>query len=218
MNQPCPALMPGWMRDVAAALPSIRASQLTRFTPPDGSEPRPAAVLVLFGEGEGGPELVLLRRAADLRKHPGQVAFPGGSTDPDDADAVAAALREAREETGIDPAGVEVVGTLPPLWLPVSDFMVTPVVGWWRVRSALEAVDANETHAVFTIPVAALLDRENRGSVRHPSGYVGPAFLVDGILVWGFTAGIIARLFGLLGWEREWDPERTFDLPHEVAR
>lgn len=205
--------MPGWMREVAAALPSIRASQLTGFQAPAGSSPREAAVLLLFGEGADGPELVLLQRAADMRKHPGQVAFPGGSTDPDDADAVAAALREAQEEAGIEPSGVDVVGALPPLWLPVSDFLVTPVVGWWREPSALAPGDRAETHAVFTVRIADLLDPSSRGRVRHPSGYVGPAFLVDDILVWGFTAGIIARLFGLLGWEREWDEERYFELP-----
>ena len=99
--------------------------------PPEGSDARRGAVLMLFGEGEHGGELLLTERAHHMRSHPGQVSFPGGSIDPGETP-VEAALREAQEETGLDPAGVDVFGELPELWLPPSNFAVTPVLGWWR--------------------------------------------------------------------------------------
>ena len=82
-----------------------------------------------------------------MRSHPGQVSFPGGSIDADDASPAAAALREAEEETGLDPAGVEVLATLPELWLPPSNFAVTPVLGWWREPGPVSVVDPAEVHA-----------------------------------------------------------------------
>jgi 8-oxo-dGTP pyrophosphatase MutT (NUDIX family) len=200
------------MREVADALPRIEADQLIDHRPPRGATPRAASVLILFGEGPRGPVLLLLQRAADLRAHPGQVAFPGGSRDDTDADVVAVALREAEEETGVDPAGVDVVGVLPPLWLGATDYLVTPVVGWWRAPGRVHAVDPAETASVHLVPVADLLDPAHRGLVRHPSGYIGPAFQVDGILVWGFTAHLLGSLFAVLGWERDWDRDRYFEL------
>jgi 8-oxo-dGTP pyrophosphatase MutT (NUDIX family) len=194
------------------------AAMLRRLAPPPGADPRHAAVLVLLGEGPAGPELLLLERAHDMRSHAGQVAFPGGAQDPDDADEVAAALREAEEETGLDPTGVEVIGRLPQLWLPPSNFGVTPVLAWWRVPSAVHAVDAAETASVHTVPVSELVDPANRASVRTPSGFVGPAFLVRGLVVWGFTATVLSSLFELVGWSVPWDDAQMVDLPaHLVA-
>jgi 8-oxo-dGTP pyrophosphatase MutT (NUDIX family) len=208
--------MPGWMREVAEAVPQIEGHQLINHRPPAGASPRAASVLILFGEGPRGAELLLLERAADMRAHPGQVAFPGGSQDETDADAVAAALREAHEETGLDPGGVDIVGVLPALWLSVTDFLVTPVIGWWRDQGQVHAVDPAETASVHVIAVDDLLDPARRGRVRHPSGYVGPAFQVGDILVWGFTALVLSGLFRGLGWERAWDPEQYFELPVAV--
>jgi 8-oxo-dGTP pyrophosphatase MutT (NUDIX family) len=210
-----------------AAAEQIEVGDLTLFAPPEDSETRQGAVLLLFGEGPSGPDLVLTERAHDMRSHPGQVSFPGGSIDPTDASPAAAALREAEEETGIDPAGVEVFATLPGLWLPPSNFTVTPVLAWWREESAVRVVDPAEVHAVYRVPVEELLDPAHRVSVRHPSGWKGPAFLIGDdkdLVLWGFTAGIIARLFDFLGWTRPWDAEVLRDLPdhmltarHEVA-
>jgi 8-oxo-dGTP pyrophosphatase MutT (NUDIX family) len=154
-----------------------------------------------------------------MRSHPGQVSFPGGSVDPEDASAAATALREAEEETGLDPAGVEVFATLPQLWLPPSNFAVTPVLAWWRTESLVHAVDPAEVHAVYRVPIAELLDPEHRVSVRHPSGWTGPAFLIGDtkdLVLWGFTAGIISRLFDFLGWTRSWDPAVLRDLPEHM--
>ena len=153
-----------------------------------------------------------------VRRHAGQVAFPGGAVDPGDDGVVGAALREAVEETGLDPAGVEVFGTLPALFLPVSDFVVTPVLAWWREPSPVSAVDPAEVASVHRVRLADLLDPGNRFRVSHPSGYVGAAFGVDGLLVWGFTAGLLDRLLRIAGWEVPWDQQRVEAMPDDVLR
>uniref|UniRef100_UPI003F6A3469 NUDIX hydrolase n=1 Tax=Streptomyces harbinensis TaxID=1176198 RepID=UPI003F6A3469 len=123
-----------------------------------------------------------------------------------------AALREAEEETGLDPAGVRVFGVLPQLYIPVSDFTVTPVLGWWHTPSPVAPVDQAETARVFTVPVAELADPARRASAVHPSGYRGACFQVAGTLVWGFTAGVIDRILHFAGWELPWDEEREIPL------
>ena len=211
--------LPAWLEPVRRAAEEITVDELTRFVPPEGATTRRGAVLLLFGDGASGHDLLLTERAHDMRSHPGQVSFPGGSIDATDESPAHAALREAEEETGLDPAGVDVFATLPELWLPPSNFAVTPVLGWWREDSAVHAVDPAEVHAVYRVPVAELLDPEHRVSVRHPSGWTGPAFLIGDdkdLVLWGFTAGIIARLFDFLGWTRPWDAAVLRDLPDHM--
>jgi 8-oxo-dGTP pyrophosphatase MutT (NUDIX family) len=204
--------LPSWLQPVADVAGSIRPEQLSRFLPPDEGG-RESAVLLLFGEGPDGPDLLLIERASTVSSHAGQPAFPGGAVDDSDVDVVAAALREAHEETGLDPSGVHVFATLPALWLPPSGFVVTPVLGWWREQSPVGVVDPGEIAAVLRVPLAELLDPANRVSVSHPSGFVGPAFAVRGLLVWGFTAGLLSRLLALAGLERPWDASVTRPLP-----
>jgi 8-oxo-dGTP pyrophosphatase MutT (NUDIX family) len=197
----------------------MTVEDLTRFVPPEGAQTREGAVLMLFGEGPAGPDLLLTERAHDMRSHPGQVSFPGGSVDPDDADPADAALREAEEETGLARDGVQVFATLPQLWLPPSNFAVTPVLAWWREPGAVRVVDPAEVHAIYRVPVAELIDPAHRVSVRHPSGWTGPAFLIGDdkdLVLWGFTAGIIARLFDFVGWSRPWDASVLRDLPDHM--
>jgi 8-oxo-dGTP pyrophosphatase MutT (NUDIX family) len=185
----------------------------SRFLPPDEGG-RPSAVLILFGPGaEGGEDVVLTERSHSMRSHAGQVSFPGGAIDPVDAGPVSAALREAQEEVGLDPAGVQVVAELPALYLPPSNFVVTPVLAWWAQPSPISVVDHLEVARVLRAPLSELTDPARRFTVSHPSGFVGPAFDVDGLLVWGFTAGLLSKVIELAGLERSWDRADHRPLP-----
>lgn len=183
---------------------------------------RPAAVLVLFGALDHVPaehrsaavpadlDVLLVGRSPSLRHHAGQVSFPGGRVDDGDDGPVAAALREAAEETGLDPTGVEVLGTLGELPVPVSDHRVTLVLGWWRDPSPVRVVDHGESADVFRVPVADLVDPARRASVTVAgSRWRGPGFEVGGHVVWGFTAVVLDRLLAELGWAEPWDRRRT---------
>lgn len=208
-----PAPLPAWWEPLAGRAVVARRSDFTRWpTPPVGG--RRSAVLILLGEeARQGPDLLVLQRAATLRSHAGQPAFPGGAADPTDVDAAATALREAAEEVGLDAPSTTIVATLPRLWIPVSGYVVTPVLAWWHAPHPVAPVDLAEVARVERLPVADLADPVNRLRIRHPSGYIGPAFDVRGLLVWGFTAGIISTLLDLAGWSRPWDPDRIEDLP-----
>lgn len=191
---------------------------------------RTSAVLILFGTLDREPaahgartvppelDILLTRRADSMRHHAGQIAFPGGGTETQDRDAADTALREAAEETGVDPAGVDVLGTLQPVHIPVSNYLVTPVIGWWR-RPSPVAADHSESVEVFRAPVAELLEPAARGTsvLRHArSTYRGAAFTLGphlgGHLVWGFTGMTLASLFDELGWSVPWDPTVEFPV------
>jgi 8-oxo-dGTP pyrophosphatase MutT (NUDIX family) len=218
------------LRDLASALAEAPVPPVLR--PPAGGG-RPSAVLVLFGHGAPGPDsattpdysvnakeldpdLLLIQRNPGLRRHGGQPAFPGGAIEPGDSGPVQAALREAAEEVGLDPSGVDVVGTAPELFISRSGFRVIPVLGWWRRPVAVRAADPAEVAAVARVRISELTDRANRLTIRHPSGFIGPAFKVRGMLVWGFTAGLINMLLSLGGWEQPWDTSLVEDLPPEA--
>ncbi|GAB3141313.1 NUDIX hydrolase [Marisediminicola antarctica] len=194
----------------------------------DYARARRAAVLVLFGVLDSLPaqataatvaspvardlDVLLQRRAATMGHHPGQISFPGGGVDASDSDAGATALREAVEETGLDLHGVEILGMLPELPLPVSNNVVIPVPAWWTRTSQVVAVDHRESVDVFRVPVADLLDPANRASVAHEwrgRTLHTPAFItLDGALIWGFTAIVLSRMFDELDWAVPWDLDR----------
>jgi 8-oxo-dGTP pyrophosphatase MutT (NUDIX family) len=186
-------------------------------------------VLILFGVLDSIPaptpdaavakdlDVLLQRRAPTLSSHPGQVSFPGGGRESADRDDIATALREAEEETGLDPSGVEILAALPALPLAVSNHNVTPVLGWWTKPSKVAAVDHAETVEVFRVPVAQLLDPATRFTstiTRAGTTFRGPAFDVDGTIVWGFTAMVLDRLFDACGWTVPWDA--TIERPVTV--
>lgn len=205
-------VLPAWMRPLVSAVDGSRLPP--KVTWAGGRAPRASrrsAVLILFGDGASGPDVLLTARASTLRSHAGQPAFPGGGIDPGE-DAIAAALREGEEETGLDPAGVQPVALLPEIYLRPSGHIVRPVLAYWRKPGPVHAVDPRETAAVARVPIEDLADPANRGRARHHSGFVGPAFLVAGLLVWGFTANILDAVLDLGGWTRPWDLEVYYDL------
>jgi 8-oxo-dGTP pyrophosphatase MutT (NUDIX family) len=212
-----PAELPGWLRPLAEAVPGLRAEDLSRFPPPDDGSGRASAVLIAMTELSHGPGVLLIERAADMRTHAGQVAFPGGAVDEADPHRVATALREAEEEVGLDPAGVRVVAELPAIFIPPSGFVVTPVLAWWPQARLLQPIDPAEVARVAVVAIAALVDPANRFRVAHPSGWIAPGFEVDGLFVWGFTAALLDRLLSLGGWSRPWDESRIRSLPEGRA-
>lgn len=186
---------------------------------------RRAAVLILFGAaGEaalephsraGDLDVLFVERAATLRKHAGQIAFPGGGIDQEDSSVAGAALREAWEETGVDTSGIEVLGTLGETELPVSNFLVTPVIGWWHTESKVYPADPAESAGVFRAPVAHLLEPRNRltGVVqRGNQKFKSPAFDFEDRIIWGFTAIVLDRLFNELGWTQPWNNRRELRM------
>ena len=182
------------------------------------STARRSAVLILFGEGPQGPDVLLIEKSAHLRSHAGQPAFPGGGVDPGDDFPTGTALREAEEEAGVDPAGVRVLATLQELFLPPSDRLVVPVVAWWDDPRDVTVGDPHEVARVARVPLADLTDPANRFRVSHPSGFIGPAFGVADMVVWGFTAALLDAILEAAGLARPWDHSDVRPLPAPGAR
>jgi 8-oxo-dGTP pyrophosphatase MutT (NUDIX family) len=204
--------LPGWLHPLVDSLAGVTFADLARFGPPEDGTGRESAVLIALAETVDGPGVLLLERAATMRTHAGQVAFPGGAADPGE-DPPATALREAAEEVDLDPVSVQVIATLPAVYLPPSGFVVRPVLAWWRDPHPVRAVAANEVAHVAVVAISELVDPANRFRVRHPSGVHGPGFEAGGLFVWGFTAGLLEAVLTLGGWTRDWDQTRVRDLP-----
>ncbi len=202
--------VPGWLTGLAVCAERMTVPAALR--PPAGRG-RSSAVLILFGDGEYGPDILLVQRTPWLRRHAGQPAFPGGAIDAADDGPVGAALREAAEEARVDPSGVDVLTVMPELFISRSDFLVTPVLAWWRRPGPVGPGDPAEVSSAARVPVAELADPANRLAIRYPSGLAGPAFRAGGMLIWGFTALLVDRLLALGGWELPWDGSNPQDLP-----
>lgn len=205
-------MIPDWLTPLATQLPNLRAEDLSRHPIPEGAS-NAAAVLILFGPNDDHGDLLIIERASTMAAHAGQPAFPGGRIEESDSSRVATALREAQEETGLNPSSVHVIGELPELWLPPSGFRVTPVVGWWHDPHELAPTATGEVTAIHRVPIRELASRDNRVSVRHPSaGYVGPGFEISNMLIWGFTGGLVAGLIRIGGWSQPWDIDRIVEV------
>jgi 8-oxo-dGTP pyrophosphatase MutT (NUDIX family) len=205
--------IPAWCEPLLSRVAAASTADFRLLSSPAGGG-RDSAVLVLLGElTPGDPDVLVLQRAATMRTHAGQPAFPGGVAEPGDSDPAATALREADEEVGLDPSSVTVLAQLPRFWIPVSEFVVTPVLAWWHEPHPVHPRDPAEVAHVARLPIDELADPDNRLRVRHPSGWIGPAFQVRGMLVWGFTAGVLSALLEMGGWARPWSQDRISDLP-----
>lgn len=207
--------------DVLAAITAANATAaVTRAK-------RDAAVLVLFcgpeGAGEGLPDdadLLVTVRASTLRHHAGQAAFPGGATDPDDQGPVDTALREATEETGIDTSRLQPLATLQRMFVPPSGFHVVPVLAYSPDPGPVGVVDQSETAIVARVPVRAFVNPENRLMVYRDANsrrWAGPAFLLNEMLVWGFTGQVISAIIDVAGWAVPWNTNDVRELDEAMA-
>ena len=195
--QPDPRFMP---REVPGG-PDLRRYDRATFPPA-----RPAATLLLLYPGERGElTLPLTVRHADLREHAGEISLPGGTVDADDASHEAAAVREAEEEIGVDPAVVTIVGQLDDVWIPVSNFELRPFVGTAATRPAF-APHSDEVAEIVELPVGHVLAD---GSVSEEL-IEGPGWALRaavyrhaGHRIWGATARTLAMFAAVL---READP------------
>ncbi|BBH17690.1 coenzyme A pyrophosphatase [Nocardioides baekrokdamisoli] len=208
---------PQWLKPVVDSFEGVAVTDLTAWAPPPDSNPRQSAVLMLFAEDEGGPYVLLTERSHTMRSHPGQVSFPGGKLDKNETP-VEAALREAYEEIGLEPSGVDVLGALPTLWVPPSNFSVTPVIGWLAEPTSVLVKSADEVHAIHKATIKDLCDPEWRIRVHSPRapGFVMPGFLIGedhDVILWGFTGGVIYRYFAYMGWLNDVDEAPFVELP-----
>lgn len=221
---------------LVGALDEVAAAAAPQAPDPEGADG------AAHGVRAAELDVLLTQRAATLRAHPGQVAFPGGRLDPEDGDPhdaadrleliggpgqaayVRAALREAHEETGLDPSGVEVLGALPRAPVPVSGHVVTPVVGWWSRPTPVDVVDHAESSLVFRTPLLDIVDparrhlaevhrtgpsfpvqRHRSPAFRIPRRITDPAGGRDEVVVWGLTGILLDLVLEAAGWAVPWD-------------
>ncbi len=242
MNMLNPQAAPAWLRplvDNAPDLPQayrrrVPASVLAAITAAGATATltgtkRDAAVLVLFSGAPDAPagalppdaDLLVTVRASTLRHHAGQAAFPGGASDPGDGGPIGTALREATEETGIDASRLHVLTTLDRMFIPPSGFHVVPVLAYSPDPGHVLAVDPAETEIVARVPVRAFVNPENRLMVYRKENtrrFAGPAFRLNQMLVWGFTAQVISAMLDVAGWAQPWNTGVIEELDAAMAQ
>jgi 8-oxo-dGTP pyrophosphatase MutT (NUDIX family) len=208
--------------DILAAITAAKATAKVTGTRRD------AAVLVLFsGPQDAEPrslpddaDLLVTVRASTLRHHAGQAAFPGGATDPGDDGPVHTAFREAAEETGLDTTRVRPLATLQRMFIPPSGFHVVPVLAYSADPGPVVVVDEAETAVVARVPVRAFINPDNRLMVYRDANsrrWAGPAFLLNEMLVWGFTGQVISAILDAAGWAVPWNTDDVRGLDEAMA-
>ena len=196
------------------------------FDPGRASRYRSSAVLALFTPTDrraaatngvsDAVDLFLVQRSPALRHHPGQIALPGGGLEKGETE-VEAAVRETEEEIGLPARYVDVLAELDPVLVPISGFVVHPVLGWTDSPDEVSDITPGEVLHTLRVPVAHLLDPVNRATVTI-AGNRSVGFQLDSGWVWGFTGNLLDHLFTELGWTRPWPRERVHVMSMDEAR
>jgi 8-oxo-dGTP pyrophosphatase MutT (NUDIX family) len=173
----------------------VRIQELMKFSPP--SDYRQSSVLILLYPFEDGIGIVLTLRPEYKGIHSGQISLPGGKYEEGDESLIYTALREAKEEIGIDPVQVQIIGQLTEMYIPPSHTLVTPVVGYQVKRPRFKA-DPKEVARIIEIKLTDLLD-ERKLQIKKMKLSLGfslkvPAYFIDGNYIWGATAMILSEL------------------------
>ncbi len=178
---------------------TLRSTLRLRSQPDQAT--RTGAVLILFYPKEGIMHIPMIRRPVYKGVHSGQVAFPGGRAEDGDKDLIETALREAHEEIGVNPAQIDILGSLTPLFVPASNFMVHPVLGFTRYHPDFQP-DAYEVDAILEVPVDELQDITRMGTkeiiIREGITIQAPFYDLQGHTVWGATAMMISELLEIV--------------------
>ena len=182
---------PDWLDTIKTR---VAQSSVRHLDPSSSDALRPAAVLVLLTDNDNGPDILLTARAATLANYPGLLVFPGGSAETGDDGPAATALREAAEETGINPTRVHIIGSLPPLALPSTRFLVTPVVGWCTRGQLPDTLCPEEVTVAIRVPLHEFADLSGRVQRSPEAGTSAVRFIVDGTAVGPMTSIVIDAL------------------------
>jgi CoA pyrophosphatase len=193
-------------------MPDLRESLRAVLDPEPDPVARPgdrlAAVLALLIE-DPEPSLLFTERSKELRRHPGEVSFPGGLHEAGDVDLAHTALRETHEEIGLDGSAADMLGALPPVHTSVSGILVTPFVGAIRTLPTLGVSDG-EIVRVLTVPIATLASREvervyaDRANARSSGGWTGYVYDVDDATIWGATGWMLHSFLDICRREAAW--------------
>ncbi len=197
---------PAWLDAIRSRIAQSRPSD---HDPSLDSVLRPAAVLVLLIDSNDGPNVLLTQRAATLTNYPRSLVFPGGSTETNDEGPTATALREAAEEIGIDPTQVHIIGSLAPLPLRETGFLVTPVVGWCTRLQPSDTPNPEEVTVEVQIPLREFADTSDRVQRSPLANTTDFQFSIDGTAVGEMTSIVIDALL---------DHRQRLPLRRSVAR
>ncbi len=176
------------------------SSRFTGMNRPDRYLARSSSVMILFFEKDHRIFIPLIKRSCYPGSHSGQISLPGGKAEPFDASLCATALRETHEELGIDSNSIEIIGSLTPLYIPVSNFNVQPFVGWWHQPQPY-LPDTREVDHIIEVPIQELMEQdgsETFSQIINNTEVVSPFYQYDNNTIWGATAMILSELREML--------------------